>query len=241
MILDEALAKLAALLVVPKAVPLQVMLAGSNGAGKSTFYDAYLASLPIPFVNADRIAADLRTGDRVRPPKLSGLPADEAARQLADEERQAYTVLRRSFVTETVLPSYWTIRRFMKKLSDPVGARVAMLKAAREQGFEVWLFFIGISSPALSSARVWERVSSRAGHDVPPDRIQARYPRTLANLPGAVAAVSHAVLLDNDLPQAPYRFVAWFENGRLVRASDLVPSWARAVLPAGPSGFRGSR
>jgi len=222
MVLDEALDELAKLLVPSaesSASPLLVMLAGSNGSGKSTFYETYLDSLPIPFINADRIASDLRAAKRTWPSRLSGLPADEAARRIADEERQASTVLRRSFMTETVL-------------SDPVGAKVAMLQEARERGFEVWLFFIGISSPALSRARVWERVSSRAGHDVPADRIESRYPRTLANLPRAVSVASHAVLLDNDLPEAPYRFVAWFKDGRLVRASDSVPSWARAVVGA---------
>lgn len=39
--------------------PLLIMLAGSNGAGKSTFYDAYLDSLALPFLNADRIAEAL--------------------------------------------------------------------------------------------------------------------------------------------------------------------------------------
>ena len=197
--------------------PLLVMLRGSNGAGKSTFYDAYLDSLALPFINADRIAAELRAGARILPSELSSLPADEAARRMADEERHASIVLCRSFVTETVL-------------SDRVGAKVAMLNDARERGIEVWLFFIGISSPALSRARVRERVGSRGGHDVPADKIPARYARTLANLPGAVEAASIAVLLDNDLAEAPYRFVALFENGSLVRSSELAPEWAKAVL-----------
>lgn len=199
------------------ASPLLVMVAGSNGAGKSTFYDAYLDSLALPFINADRIAMELRAGARALPPKLSSLPADQAAQRIADEERHASIVLRRSFVTETVL-------------SDPVGAKVAMLSDARARGFEVWVFFIGISTPELSHARVRERVSSRGEHDVPADKIQARYVRTLRNLPGAVEAASIAVLLDNDLAEAPYRFVALFENGSLVRSSELAPEWAKAVL-----------
>ena len=31
-------------------------MAGSNGAGKTTFYELYLERLGLPFVNADRIA-----------------------------------------------------------------------------------------------------------------------------------------------------------------------------------------
>jgi predicted ABC-type ATPase len=65
---------------------------------------------------------------------------------------------------------------------------------------------------------------------VPADKIQARYARTLANLPGAIEAASMALLLDNDLAEAPYRFVALFDNGSLVRSSDLAPEWAKAVL-----------
>jgi predicted ABC-type ATPase len=225
MALESALARLERLLRGAERVaptPMLVMLAGSNGAGKSTFYESYLAELGLPFVNADMIAAELRAGARAPPEPLASLPADQAAQRLADEQRQASIVLGRSFVTETVL-------------SDPVGAKVAMLRDARARGFEVWLFFIGIGSAALSRARVRERVASRAGHDVPDRRIEERYPRTLANLPGAVAAASVAVLLDNDSAEEPYRFVALFRDGALARRSRLSPKWARRVLAAKPA------
>jgi predicted ABC-type ATPase len=231
MALEAALARLERLLrgadrVVP--TPILVMLAGSNGAGKSTFYESYLAGLGLPFVNADVIAAELRAGSRAAPRQLESLPPDRAAQRLADEERQASIVLGRSFVTETVL-------------SDPVGAKVAMLKDARARGFEVWLFFVGIGSAALSRARVRERVDSRGGHDVPARRIEERYPRTLANLPGAVAAASVAVLLDNDSAEEPYRFVALFRDGTRARRSRLSPQWAAGVLAAKRAGKRRRR
>ncbi len=222
--LEAALARLARVLRGPDRVgrgPVLAMLAGSNGAGKSTFYAAYLAQLGLPFVNADVIAAELRAGSRAAPPQLASLPIDQAAQRLADEERQASIVLGRSFVTETVL-------------SDPVGAKVAMLRDARHRGYQVWLFFIGIGSSALSRARVRERVAARAGHDVPDRRIDERYPRTLANLPGAVAAASVAVLLDNDLVEQPYRFVALFQDGQLARRSRLAPRWAAGALAGAP-------
>lgn len=221
MALEEALKKLGSLLArepEPAQRPLLVMLAGSNGAGKSTFYEAYLASLPLPFVNADRIASEVRSGRLAAPPQLAGRPVDEVAQRMADEQRQACILLRRSFVTETVL-------------SDPHGAKIAMLREARARGFEVWLFFIGIGSPSLSAARVLERVAGRRGHDVPSDRIVARFPRTLANLPVAVSTASVAVLLDNDLVEFPYRFVAHFEEGKIVQRSELAPAWAKGLVP----------
>ena len=39
------------------------VLAGSNGAGKSSFYERYLRPLGLPFVNADEIAKVLRPQD----------------------------------------------------------------------------------------------------------------------------------------------------------------------------------
>lgn len=220
MTLDAAIGRLASLVDAarsPHAAPLLVMLAGSNGAGKTTFHDVYLAPLGLAFVNADRIAAGLVSGARAWPAALARLPPDVAAQRLADEEREASVVLGRSFVTETVL-------------SDPVGAKVRLLANARERGMEVWLFFIGIGSPMLSLARVRERVESRGGHDVPADRIRERYGRTLRNLPAAVAAANVAVLLDNDLADEPYRFVALFESGLRKRASRLRPAWAIGVM-----------
>lgn len=196
--------------------PLLIMLAGSKGAGKSTFYEAYLRSLNLPFVNADRIASQLRAGGRAPTPELRSLPPEQAAQRIADEQRHASIVLGRSFVTETVL-------------SDPIGAKIAMLNEARARGFDVWFFFIGISSAELSQARVRERLSSRGEHDVPAEKIQARYQRTLNNLPGAIDAASVAVLLDNDLAGTPYRFIALFENGSLLRSSQLAPPWAKGV------------
>ncbi|MGY8673796.1 MAG: hypothetical protein ACKVHO_14560, partial [Verrucomicrobiia bacterium] len=42
--------------------PIVVAVAGSNGAGKSTFYHAHLANVALRYVNADDIAAELVLG-----------------------------------------------------------------------------------------------------------------------------------------------------------------------------------
>lgn len=42
--------------------PVVVAVAGSNGAGKSTFYHAHLASAGLRYINADDIAAELDLG-----------------------------------------------------------------------------------------------------------------------------------------------------------------------------------
>lgn len=185
-----------------------LVLAGPNGAGKSTFYDLHVRPLGLPFVNADLIAGELDTPD--------GEARARAAATLADEERRQLVARGEAFCMETVF-------------SDPVGAKLDFLREAQRQGYEIILIFIGLESPALSLARVVQRVG-QGGHDVPEARLAARYPRTLANLAAAVAVVDIALLLDNSDVDVPFRFVALYERGRRRKKARRVPSWARKIV-----------
>jgi predicted ABC-type ATPase len=121
-----------------------------------------------------------------------------------------------SFCTETVF-------------SDPQGAKLQYLKQAREAGYYVFLIFIGLDSPELSMARVMQRVEA-GGHDVPDEKLLARYKRTMANLQAAIPLVDEAFLFDNSSASEPYRLVATYTQGRLAVRSALRPRWA-AGLP----------
>jgi dephospho-CoA kinase len=51
--------------------PIVVALAGSNGAGKSTFYEAFLADSGLRFLNADVLSASLNVNGRSIVPNRS--------------------------------------------------------------------------------------------------------------------------------------------------------------------------
>lgn len=182
------------------------MLAGPNGAGKSTYYDVFLADSPLPFLNADLFSAE------------TAVDSFEAARILdATRDRMIEDGL--GFITETVF-------------SDPFGEKLAMLGKATEAGFEVTLVYIGIASPLLSARRVEQRVA-RGGHDVPRERLAARFERSLNNLRQAISVVPRVELFDNSRIEDPYRHLATFENGALAfRARGRMPAWCRGIVPA---------
>ena len=95
------------------------------------------------------------------------------------------------------------------------------------------LIYIGIADARMSAERVKDRVRS-GGHDVPLEKIMARYERTLANLERAVARLPSVLVYDNSSFEAPYRLVAEFRSGELLRqAGGVVPPWA-AGLVSGP-------
>jgi predicted ABC-type ATPase len=185
-----------------------LVLAGPNGAGKSTFHDLHVRPLGLPFVNADLIARDLEESDAEKRAR--------AAATLADAERRQLVARGEAFCMETVF-------------SDPAGAKLDFLRQARSAGYEVILVFIGLDSPELSLARVVQRVA-QGGHDVPDERLKARYPRTLANLKAAIPAVDIALLLDNSDADVPYRFVALFEHGQRRKKARRLPAWARQIV-----------
>jgi predicted ABC-type ATPase len=184
--------------------PVIVAVAGPNGAGKTTFYHAHLEPAGLLFVNADVLAQELH----IEP---------HAAARVADAVRLELVKQRESFVFETVF-------------SDPAGEKLGFLKSAAQAGYNTILCFIGTAGPEVSEQRVAMRVS-QGGHDVPAEKLVLRFPRILANLKAALRELPNVWVFDNNDLRTPYRLVAVFESGRLVKLQGPVPRWLRPLLP----------
>jgi predicted ABC-type ATPase len=183
--------------------PIVVALAGPNGAGKTTFYHAHLQPAGLRLVNADVIAGELNIDPY-------------AAARVAEGLREELVRQGESFVFETVF-------------SDPVGSKLAFLKRAAQAGYATVLCFVGISGPKVSGERVAMRVS-QGGHDVPEEKLIARYPRTILNLTAAMRELPCVWVFDNDDLRTPYRLAAVFENGRPAMLRKPIPKWFRPLL-----------
>jgi predicted ABC-type ATPase len=181
-----------------------ILIAGPNGAGKTTYYENHLKQFGLSYVGADRINA------------TTGVGAYEAA-QVADDMRREYLKQGISFVAETVF-------------SDPVGDKLNFLHEAIAAGYEVTLIYVGLDSPELARDRVTSRVQD-GGHNVPDEKIAARYPRSLANLAKALKFVPVIRVYDNSSFDEPFRFLAEFQQGKLVRCGEgTMPKWAKTVM-----------
>lgn len=189
------------------------MLAGINGAGKSSFYSRHLAALGLPFVNADLIARE-REGRWATTAEAAYAAAGEA-----ETRRRALMAERQSFCMETVF-------------SHP--SKLDLLRDATAAGYRVTLIFIGLEGPELALARVFHR-GGHGGHEVPVEKILARYPRVMASLGAAIPLVAQVRLYDNSAAGRDYRLVAVFEGGQLVQELAPVPNWASPFLSAARS------
>ena len=116
---------------------------------------------------------------------------------IADFVRRKMVAARRSFTFETVM-------------SSP--DKIEFLRAARGDGFRIYLYFVATQDPDINVARVANRVRA-GGHDVPRDKILARYTRSLELLSSAIAVADRAYIFDNS--SSHLEWLAEFENGRL--------------------------
>ena len=130
-----------------------MIIAGSNGAGKTTFAREFLpkeAGCPV-FVNADLIAAGLAPFD----------PATAAIRagRLMIEEMELHVRKKRSFALETTLSG----RRYARMIPQWQGI-----------GYRIKLVFLYLQDVKIAIERVQVRVK-QGGHAVPEDVIRRRY------------------------------------------------------------------
>ncbi len=85
------------------------------------------------------------------------------------------------------------------------------------------LCYIGLAGAKQSIERVAMRVS-QGGHDVPDDKLQSRFRRTLDNLQSAICRLPHVLIYDNSDLGAPFRQLAVYDHGQLQHLQEPIPS-----------------
>jgi len=197
---------------------LLVVIAGHNGAGKTTIYGeriahAVAAHLAI-HINPDEVeqAITFDLGEH----SLTKHEFEICAAKEATRLRQQCLDQETSFSFETVL-------------SDPNQDKVGFMEEARRRGYLVVLMGVGLESIEKSKARVAIR-HAKGGHDVPEEKIESRYERVLVNFAHGARAASLAIFFDNSEDRSEdnldtYWGIAFFENGELVVKDESPPAW----------------
>ena len=203
--------------------PVLYVLAGVNGAGKSSIGGHLLTRAGLAWFNPDRFARELIAATGMDQTAANAAAWQEGMRRL-DEAVAAG----RSFAFETTL-----------------GGRSV---AARLQGaastHDVLVWFCGLASPELHLARVQARVAA-GGHDIPEAKIRERWNASVANLIALLPHLAEVRLFDNSISVPPGEAVpdpvpvAVIQRGRLAwpapdAAAQLAatPDWAKPVLEA---------
>lgn len=211
------------------ARPVLYVLAGVNGAGKSSIGGFLLTREGLSWFNPDTFARDLMgaTGCDLESANVHAWA--ESVRRLDEAVAQG-----QSYAFETTLG----------------GHTVAAKIQAATRTHDVIIWFCGLDSPEQHLQRVRARVT-QGGHDIPESKIRARYPQAQRNLIALMPQVAHLRVHDNSVeasiggPIPDPVLVLELDRGRLAhpRAGDQTtlkrtPEWAKALLEAALSASR---
>lgn len=108
--------------------------------------------------------------------------------------------------------------------------KVDFMRRAKEAGYKVYLYFVATESPELNKYRVRLRVH-QGGHDVPDDKIESRYFRSLELMRPALEQCYRAYFFDNSVTLGEIQdgyFAQASQNSRgveWIRHSERIPNW----------------
>jgi len=201
--------------------PRLYVIAGVNGAGKSSIAGATFRALGSDYFNPDEAARRLIAVN----PALSQKAANSAA------WRQGVRLLRRAieerldFAFETTLGGN-TITQ--------------ILAHAAAKGIEIHIWYVGLSNPELHLERVRARVR-RGGHDIPETDIRRRYEHSRLNLISLLPHLTALRVHDNSEEADPAAekvplpvLVLQMERSTILGPPDLscTPDWAKPIVAA---------
>ena len=197
------------------------VIAGVNGAGKSSIGGAAFRAFGGDYYNPDEASRQLTAAD----PGLDAAEANGAAWQQGVGLLRQAIAERLDFAFETTLGGN-TIPR--------------LLAEATAQGIGIYLWYAGLSSPELHLQRVRSRVR-HGGHNVPEDAIRRRYERSRLNLIALLPLVAALRMYDNSVESDPADgatpapvLVLHTERGKILNPADLprAPDWAKPIVAA---------
>jgi predicted ABC-type ATPase len=203
--------------------PVLYVLAGVDGAGKSSIGGHLLQRAGTTWFNPDAFARELRAATGCGQAEANALAWAESMRRLDEAVAR-----RQSYAFETTLG----------------GRTVAGKILAAARSHDVMMWFCGLATPDLHIRRVRARVAA-GGHDIPEARIRERYPKALVNLIALMPRLSRLRVYDNSVEAAMGEavpdpvLVLDMRAGKLVWPSlrhalalRSTPDWAKPLLEA---------
>jgi predicted ABC-type ATPase len=205
----------------PRHFPCIYVLAGTNGAGKSSLAGAAFLESGVEFFNPDQAALQIQSAN----PGITAAQANSAAWHQGKRLLQRAVAERLNFAFETTLGGE-TI--------------TTLLIAALNKKLEVRIWYVGLLNVNLHIRRVRSRVA-RGGHDIPESRIRSRYDSSRLNLIRLLPRLAELRLYDNSMDADPNAgktpktaLLLHLVRGRIETSCNLTrtPDWAKPIMAA---------
>jgi predicted ABC-type ATPase len=196
------------------------VLAGTNGAGKSSVAGESFRAEGVDYFNPDEATQSILAAN----PGISLEVANSRAWFHGKRLLERAIAKRESFFFETTLGG---------------NTIPALLEKAADSGLVVQMWFVALASPELHIERVRARVA-KGGHDIPPQKIRERYRDSRINLIRLLPKLAMLRVYDNSVDADPAvaipkpLLVLHVEHGQIAEMCPArkVPEWAKPIVAA---------
>lgn len=200
--------------------PILFVLAGVNGAGKSSVGGVAIRESGMAYFNPDEAAQKIHNESG-----CSSEDANAKAWNLGKQQLLSAIRNRENFAFESTLGAN-TIPR--------------LLLEAAQSGFKVVVWFVGLSSAEQHIARVRARVAA-GGHDIPESKIRERWDGSRRNIMALMPYLTELQVFDNSQERDPDtgtiptpKLLLHWRQGAVVSPSiselEATPDWAKPMV-----------
>ncbi|HEX2095072.1 MAG TPA: zeta toxin family protein [Longimicrobiaceae bacterium] len=204
-----------------RAHPSIYVLAGTNGAGKSSVAGAVIRARGADYFNPDEATCRI----------LEANPGIEL------REANSHAWLQGKRLLEKAIAS-----RMEFAFETTLGGNTvpALLGRAHDAGLAVRVWYVGLEGAGLHIARVRARVAA-GGHDIPEAKIRERYRRSRENLIRLLPKLTELRLFDNSAEGDPRlggiprpRLILHMLDRKIRETCEVteVPGWAKPIFVA---------
>lgn len=173
------------------------IVAGVNGVGKSSFTGAKADPSWGVIIDTDSITSGLG-GDKLKGGRLAVQKIDDCLKTGVD------------FTQETTLSGSKTLRTII---------------SAKEQGYNIRLFYIAVNSLGESLSRIENRVK-KGGHNIPARDVKRRYEKRFEDLARILPYCDEVKFYDNE---NGFVYVGEYRNGQIFAVGDYTPDWLNGL------------
>lgn len=209
--------------------PRLLVLAGCNGAGKSSVGGRFVRKSGGTYFNPDDATREILA----REPELGLDEANSRAWKLGKRLLERAIAERHDHAFESTLGAN----------SIP-----GLLGRAAQDGFELCIWYCGLESPERHLDRIAARVA-RGGHDIPEAKVRERYRTSVLNLIQLLPSCTLLEVYDNSAEQDPEQappqpqWVLSVRDGevqfpRTLEQLQATPPWAKAIVMRAYQAFR---
>ena len=182
------------------------LFAGVNGAGKSTLY------------NSESLNNDIKNTIRIN--------TDEIVREIGDWRNNSDQLKAAKMAINLRNECFLYGKSFNEETTLTGKTILKTIERAKELGYELQLFYVGVNSTEIAKERIKSRVE-KGGHHIENDIVEKRYYESLKNLKEILLKFDKVYLYDNS---KKYKNIFSFSNNKILFKDNKSISWAKEAI-----------